>query len=111
MSSENHNSALNMPLLLALLPIILLIALLGTNVYFFEDDSSYGSNQMALLIAALVAGGIGMYRGISWSSIRDAISSNISQATEAPTVADMTFGLQGEMRTEIGASQQIWVLL
>ena len=72
-----------MPFILALLPIILLVVLLGTNVYFFEDDSSYGSNQIALLIAALVAGGIGMYRGISWSSIRDAISSNISQATEA----------------------------
>ena len=63
-----------MPLALALTPIVLLVALLGTNVYFFADDSSYGSNQMALLVAAFVAGGIGMLRGVSWKVIRDAIS-------------------------------------
>ena len=41
---------------LALLPIILLIGLLGTNVLFFGEDSSYGSNQIALLLAGLLAG-------------------------------------------------------
>ncbi|MBI49271.1 MAG: Na+/H+ antiporter NhaC [Crocinitomicaceae bacterium] len=95
MRPENHNSASKMPLILALLPIILLVIMLGTNVYFFEDDSSYGSNQMALLIAALVAGGIGMFRGISWSSIRDAISSNISQATEAILILLLIGALAG----------------
>ena len=95
MRPENHNSTSNMPLILALLPIILLVVLLGTNVYFFEDDSSYGSNQMALLIAALVAGGIGMYRGISWSSIRDATSINISQATEAILILLLIGALAG----------------
>ena len=95
MRPENHNSASNMPLILALLPIILLVVMLGTNVYFFEDDSSYGSNQMALLFAALVAGGIGMYRGISWSIMRNAISSNISQATEAILILLLIGALAG----------------
>jgi NhaC family Na+:H+ antiporter len=84
-----------MPLILALSPIILLVVLLGTNVYFFEDDSSYGSNQMALLIAALFAGGIGMYRGVNWSTIRDAISSNIAQATEAIIILLLIGALAG----------------
>lgn len=84
-----------MPLILALLPIILLVVILGINVYFFVDNSSYGSNQIALLVAALVAGSIGMYRGISWSRIRDAISSNISQATEAILILLLIGALAG----------------
>ena len=95
MSAESPTTALRMPLLLALSPIIVLVALLGTNVYFFEDDSSYGANQMALLIAALVAGGIGMYRGVDWSTIRDAISSNIAQATEAIIILLLIGALAG----------------
>ena len=84
-----------MPLPLALLPIVLLVALLGANVYFFEDNSSYGSNQIALLIAALFAGGIGMFRGVKWSTIKDAISSNISQATEAIIILLLIGSLAG----------------
>ena len=84
-----------MPLALALAPIVLLVALLGTNVYFFADDSSYGSNQMALLVAAFVAGGIGMLRGVSWKVIRGAISNNISQATEAIIILLLIGSLAG----------------
>jgi len=84
-----------MPLALALAPIVLLVVLLGTNVYFFADDSSYGSNQMALLIAAFVAGCIGMYRGIQWKAIKDAISNNISQATEAIIILLLIGSLAG----------------
>ena len=43
-------------LLQALSPIVILIGLLTANVYFFGEDSSYGSNQIALLLAAAVAG-------------------------------------------------------
>ncbi|MBM56145.1 MAG: Na+/H+ antiporter NhaC [Euryarchaeota archaeon] len=92
MKSENISS---MPLALALAPIVLLVVLLGTNVYFFADDSSYGSNQMALLIAAFVAGCIGMYRGIQWKAIKDAISNNISQATEAIIILLLIGSLAG----------------
>ena len=95
MNTESHTIDSNMPLPLALLPIVLLVALLGANVYFFEDNSSYGSNQIALLIAALFAGGIGMFRGVKWSCIKDAISSNISQATEAIIILLLIGSLAG----------------
>lgn len=95
MNTESHTTDSNMPLPLALLPIVLLVALLGANVYFFEDNSSYGSNQIALLIAALFAGGIGMFRGVKWSNIKDAISSNISQATEAIIILLLIGSLAG----------------
>ncbi len=80
---------------LALLPIILLIGLLGTNVLFFGEDSSYGSNQIALLLAGLLAGGIGMARGVTWKTISKAISSNIGQATEAILILLLIGALAG----------------
>ncbi len=41
-----------MSLFVALFPVIALIAMLAENVIWFGEDSSYGSNQMALLMAA-----------------------------------------------------------
>ena len=62
---------------------------------FFGEDSSYGSNQIALLIAALVAGGIGMTRGVKWDTISKAIASNISQATDAIIILLLIGALTG----------------
>lgn len=84
-----------MSLGLALLPVVVLIALLSADVYFFADDSSYGSNQIALLIASLVAGGIGMARGVKWKTISEAISSSIGQATEAMIILLLIGALAG----------------
>ena len=36
-----------MPLWMALAPVVLLVALLGADVVYFGEDSSYGSNQIA----------------------------------------------------------------
>jgi len=49
------------PLWICLVPIVVLIAGLVTNVRLFQDDASYGGNQLALLLAAMVAGGIGHF--------------------------------------------------
>ena len=38
----------SMPLWVAVVPVALLVALLGADVVFFGEDSSYGSNQIAL---------------------------------------------------------------
>lgn len=45
----------------ALIPIIALVLLLSLNVYIYKDDSSYGPNQMSLLIAAVLSGLIGVF--------------------------------------------------
>jgi NhaC family Na+:H+ antiporter len=44
---------------LALAPIIFLVALLASSVYLFGADSSYGANQIALVLAACVAALVG----------------------------------------------------
>lgn len=46
---------------LALIPIAALILMLSLNVYIFHDDSSYGPNQLALLIAAVLSAAIGVF--------------------------------------------------
>ena len=84
-----------MSLLVALFPVIALIVMLAADVVWFGEDSSYGSNQMALLIAALIAGGIGVSRGTKWKEIRDAIASSIGQATEAILILLLIGALAG----------------
>ena len=84
-----------MPLHVALIPVIALIAMLAADVIWFGEDSSYGANQMALLIAALIAGGIGVSRGTKWKEIRDAIASSIGQATEAILILLLIGALTG----------------
>ena len=84
-----------MPLWVALLPVVLLVALLAADVLWFGEDSSYGANQMALLLAALVAGALGHWRGTAWTSIKEAIASSIGTATEALLILLLIGALSG----------------
>ena len=69
-----------LPLWLALFPVMLLMVMLGASVYYFSDDSSYGGNQIALLIAAAVASLIGVRLGHKWADIEQGIISGIANA-------------------------------
>ena len=50
---------------------------------------------MALLLAALFAGAIGLTRGISWQEIRDSIAQSIGTATEAILILLLIGALSG----------------
>jgi len=67
-------------LLESLIPIIILIFLLILNVKFFGDDTLSGSNQVALIFAASVAGLIAIRLGHKWKSIRESIVNSIGSA-------------------------------
>lgn len=67
----------------ALIPIIVLIILLSGSVYLFEDNSSYGPNQIALLIAMGIAAIFGMKNGYSWEEIEQGIVKGISRSLGA----------------------------
>lgn len=71
------------PLWLALLPLIFLISLLALSVSLFGEDSSYGPNQVALMLAAGVAGLVGLYLNIPWNDIEDAMIEGITLALKA----------------------------
>ena len=55
-------------LFLALLPISILITLLTFNVLLFDDTLS-GANQIALMLAAAIAGVIAYSLGYKWDKI------------------------------------------
>lgn len=67
----------------ALIPIVILITLLGASVYLFGDNSSYGPNQIALLIAMGIAAIIGIKNGYSWDDIEQGIIKGISRSLGA----------------------------
>lgn len=65
-------------LLDALIPVAMLIGLLAASVTLFKDDSSYGPNQIALLLSACVAAIIAIKNGHSWLEIEKGIIKGIS---------------------------------
>ena len=69
--------------LLALLPIAILIFLLTINVVVLGSDAISGANQIALLLAAGVAGVISFRLGYSWEEIESSIVKSISSAMAA----------------------------
>ncbi len=70
-------------LLQALIPILFLVVLLALSVRLFKDNSSYGANQIALLLAAGVAAIVGKSNGFTWKLIEEGIVRGISMSLGA----------------------------
>lgn len=66
----------------SLTPILALISMLSASVYFFGEDSSYGPNQIALIIAAGFGLIIGMRNGQSWKELEAGITRGVSHAIQ-----------------------------
>lgn len=66
-----------------MLPVVVLTILLATAVYLFGADSSYGPNQVGLLIGAAIALSIGYRNGIGWDELQDAVTRGVTLATGA----------------------------
>jgi NhaC family Na+:H+ antiporter len=73
----------HIPLWLAVLPLLFLITMLAASVSLFNDNSSYGPNQIALLLAAGAAALIGLYLGDTWSELERAMVDGITLALKA----------------------------
>lgn len=78
----------------ALLPLILLIVLLTTNVFVF-DDTLAGSNQMALILAATVAGLLALRTGLQWADIELKIVNTIRSAMPSMLILLLIGSLAG----------------
>ncbi|MAX68631.1 MAG: Na+/H+ antiporter NhaC [Flavobacteriales bacterium] len=83
------------PYLLSLLPILLLIGLLSTNVYLYGDDSLGGSNQLALLFSGTLAAIIGIFYGNNWKDILEGISKSIKSVTPSIIILLLIGSLAG----------------
>ncbi len=67
----------------ALIPILSLVCLMASAVYLFGEDSSYGPNQIALLIGMFLAAVIGLKNGYKWHDIEAGLVKGISMSLGA----------------------------
>lgn len=80
---------------MALVPILVLVGLLFLNVLYFGDSAISGANQIALIIAAMVATIVGMSNGFSWKEVQDGIVSSIHSALPALLILLLIGALAG----------------
>lgn len=78
----------------AIIPILLLIALLFLNVMYFSDPLG-GSNQTALFIAAIAGGLIGWRNHVKWETIQKKILHTINSAMPSILILFMIGALSG----------------
>ncbi|HNP94924.1 MAG TPA: Na+/H+ antiporter NhaC [Cyclobacteriaceae bacterium] len=82
-------------LLQALIPIVVLIALLSTNVIVLGTDATNGANQIGLLLAAAVAGIVSIRLGYTWGDIESSMLKSINSAMGAMLILLMIGSLSG----------------
>lgn len=79
----------------SLIPIIILIGLLALNVKFFGDDTLSGSNQIALMLAATIAGLLASFLGHKWKDVRATVVSSIGSAMPSILILFLIGSLAG----------------
>jgi NhaC family Na+:H+ antiporter len=67
----------------ALIPVLTLIISLALSVYLFGSDSSFGSNQISLILATAIAASIGYKNGYTWNDIHGGMLQGIQSAMGA----------------------------
>lgn len=82
-------------MLQALMPVAFLIVLLFFSVKLFGSDSSYGANQIALILSAAIAVLIGLFNGQTWKELEAGIVDGISLAMGAMLILLMVGSLIG----------------
>ena len=83
-------------LLQALIPVVILIALLSINVvYLFLDEGMDGSNQLILLFAAAVAALISMSLGHKWDDLQEGIVNSVKNVIPSFIILFMIGALSG----------------
>jgi NhaC family Na+:H+ antiporter len=89
----NDNSK-QLPLILALVPVIFLILFIAANVWLFEDTLE-GSNQIVLILAAALASVIAIFYKIPWNKVKETIIHNIMKAMPAMLILLLIGSLAG----------------
>lgn len=79
----------------ALIPVVVLIAMLAFNVYVFGDDSLSGSNQFILLLGGAVAAIVGYFNKVKYTRMIDEVASNVESTTGAILILLMVGSLAG----------------
>ena len=82
--------------IIALIPVIVLIALLAFDISILGSDSIQGASQVSLLFAAGIAVWLAMWRFKKpWSAFEDAIKANIGNITSAIVILMLIGAISG----------------
>lgn len=92
MSTQPGHHRPDLSPLLALAPVLFLVLLLAASVYLFGADSSYGANQVALVLATFAAALVGRRGGVSWRDTQAGIIHGIGVGL-APTLILLAVGM------------------
>ena len=65
---------------MALAPVAVLVAMLVATVLYFGDNSIGGPVQVVLMVAAMLAGGVGVLHGVPWRELEQGAAKALSQA-------------------------------
>ena len=82
-------------LYISFIPVVVLIILLSLNVWLFGDNTTSGSNQLSLLIAAAVAAVLGVVFGVKWKDMLEGAVKSISSAMGALIILLLIGSLAG----------------
>ena len=91
--TDNHIDSI--PMWKAVIPVIALVGLLALNVVFYKDDATYGPNQIALIVAAMIAGLIGWSMKVPFEKMLTGINRSIGSALNAMLILLMIGALAG----------------
>ena len=80
---------------IASVPIVVLIGLLVLNVKIYGEDATYGSNQIALIIATAIATVIGIRLGFGWGQLEKGITKSIKSGLPAILILLLIGALAG----------------
>lgn len=95
-SKKSEKNQKKLPIIQALIPVIILVALLFMNViYAFGNNALNGSNQFLLLVGGAVAAIVGIYNGASFNDMIDEVAENIKSTTGAILILLMVGALAG----------------
>jgi len=67
----------------ALIPVVILVAMLAYNVYVYGDDALSGSNQFILLLGGSVAAIVGFFNKVSYKKMIEEVANNLKSTTGA----------------------------
>ncbi len=79
----------------ALIPVIVLVAMLAYNVFVFGDDALGGSNQFVLLLGGAVAAIVGFFNKVSYKQMMSEVAENVKSTSGALLILLMVGALSG----------------
>tara|TARA_R110002020_G_scaffold21009_8_gene71461 strand:+ start:24447 stop:25955 length:1509 start_codon:yes stop_codon:yes gene_type:complete len=79
----------------ALIPVVVLIAMLAYNVFVYGDSALSGSNQFILLLGAAVAAIVGVFNKVSYDKMLAEVAENVKSTTGALLILLMVGALSG----------------